>query len=228
MFPYNPLTYFADPIGFAAALQMSPNCGHPPVTLLNARKDFHLLKLPDEDVPEEFHCCRSCALSYMTSFNIVRGMTVDAAAAKARRIAKKFLADLMIEVPRCKCRQCPSFKVGHLLMGNTCTLLTPGRSYNAAVAETRKRTEARNIDCAIVFTINSFSWDIHVAGGWATPNRLRKIGIQVKERVTTHGNLWDFFEPVRIRGGCGSRSIQLGAEGSKQLHALSPSRLNAA
>jgi hypothetical protein len=122
----------------------------------------------------------------------------------------------------------PKFQGRHLLIGNTCTLLTPGRSYNAAVAETRKRTEARNIDCAIVFTINSFSWDIHVAGGWATPNRLRKIGIQVKERVTTHGNLWDFFEPVRIRGGCGSRSIQLGAEGSKQLHALSPSRLNAA
>jgi hypothetical protein len=210
--PYNQSAYFADPIGFAAALQVSDNCGHPPVAFLNARKDFHLLKLPNEDVPEEFHCCRSCAVSYMTSFNIMRGMTLDAAAEQARRAAKRFLADLMIEIPRCKCRQWQSFKVGHLLVGNECTLLSPRRSYNAAVVETRKRAEAKNIDCAVVFTINSLSWEIHVAGGWATPNRLRKIGIEVKAGVTTHGNLWGFFEPVRFRSGCGSRSIQPGTE----------------
>jgi hypothetical protein len=205
-------TYFADPVGFATALKVSDNCGHPSVAFLNARKDFHLLKLPNDGVPEEFHCCRSCAVSYLTSFNILRGVTPDAAAEQARRVVKRFLADLMIEVPPCKCRQWQSMKVGHLLVGNECTLLSPRRSYNAAVVETRKRAEAKNVDCALVFTINSQSWEIHVAGGWAIPNRLRKLGIEVRDGVTMHGNLWGFFKPVRLRGGCGRRSIQSGTD----------------
>src|SRR5450432_3008864 len=57
----NQSAYFADPVGFATALQVSDTCGHPSITFLNVRKDFHVLKLPYEYVPEKFHCCRPCS-----------------------------------------------------------------------------------------------------------------------------------------------------------------------